>query len=364
MLFRPLRLGGLALANRLVMAPMTRQFARGGVHDARAADYYRRRAAVGIGLLISEGTSPPHPLAAGFADVPALETEAQQASWRQVADAVRAEGAAMLIQLWHVGMLRDGARMGMPDRPSIGPSGTFPGQPAGKAMDETDIADVIEAFARAAETVERLGFGGVELHAGHGYLFDQFFWSETNRRIDRYGGGVAARTRFAVETIAAIRARTRPGFVVSLRISQFKPPHYEVRLAHSPQELEAFLGPLADAGIDVFHASTRRFWLPEFEGSDRNLAGWIKHITGMPVISVGSLGLDTAFDPRSGVRAEAGRSDEAMFHDLADHMERGDFDLIAIGRSLLANPAWGRIIRDVGPGGLEPYTTAAVDELY
>jgi 2,4-dienoyl-CoA reductase-like NADH-dependent reductase (Old Yellow Enzyme family) len=121
---------------------------------------------------------------------------------------------------------------------------------------------------------------------------------------------------------------------------------------------------LAASGIDIFHASTRRFWLPEFDGSQLNLAGWIKRITGIPVISVGSVGLEGAFDPRQGVRAEAGRADPAMFHELAARMERGEFDLIAVGRSLLANPAWARIVRDAGPEGLAPYTKAAVDELY
>lgn len=100
------------------------------------------------------------------------------------------------------------------------------------------------------------------------------------------------------------------------------------------------------------------------DASPFSTAGWGKKITGLPTIAVGSVGLDTAFDPRAGVRAEAGRSGEAMFHQLAQRMDRGEFDLVAIGRSLLANPDWARIMEEAGPAGLAPYTREAVDTLY
>ena len=362
-LFQPLKIGNVNLRNRLAMAPMTRSFAEGGIHDARALDYYGRRAAGGIGLIISEGTPPPHPAAMAFPRLPQLETEAQLDSWRKIAGAVKAEGSHMLIQIWHAGMLRKQEDADNPDVPTIGPSGIFPGFPDGNAMTQRDIDEVIESFAVAAETVQALGFSGVELHGAHGYLFDQFFWEETNRRTDGYGGDLGARTRFAVETIQEIRRRTGPDFLISLRFSQFKPPLYTARLAHTPQQLEQLLTPLVSSGLDILHASTRRFWLPEFDDSPLTLAGWTKKISGLPTITVGSVGLNGAFDPREGIRVAAERADEAAVEQLVQLLERGDFDLIAIGRSLLANPDWGRTVAERGVAGLAPYTKEAVDQL-
>jgi 2,4-dienoyl-CoA reductase-like NADH-dependent reductase (Old Yellow Enzyme family) len=362
-LFEPIQVGSVKLKNRLAMAPMTRSFADGGVHGDAATGYYERRAAGGVGLIISEGTSPPHPLAAGFPRVPELRTDEQQAAWAKIATAVKSHGTHMLIQLWHVGLLRNQAESDTPDSPSIGPSGIFPGYPDGRAMTKGDIDDVIDAFATAAETVQALGFSGIELHAAHGYIFDQFFWSETNRRTDRYGGGIADRTRFAVETVQEIRRRTGPDFLISLRFSQFKPPLYTARLAHSPHELEQFLEPLAASGIDLLHVSTRRFWLPEFDDSSLTLAGWTRKISGLPTITVGSVGLTGAFDPRQGVRETAGAADNVALEQVERMLERGDFDIVAIGRSLLANPDWGHRVAAHGAAGLAPYTRDAVDAL-
>jgi 2,4-dienoyl-CoA reductase-like NADH-dependent reductase (Old Yellow Enzyme family) len=365
LLFRPFRIRNVTLRNRIVMAPMTRMFAKNGVHDPRAVAYYQRRAAAGTGLIISEGTAPPHPVAAAFTNIPGLASEAAINAWREVSGAVRSVGGSMLVQLWHAGLLRNPAASVNPHEPSIGPSGFFPDQsptqPPGQPMTQADIDSVIESFASAAQICQRLGFAGVELHGAHGYLFDQFFWKETNRRTDRYGGGIRERTRFAVETIQEVRRRTGPDFVISLRFSQFKPPLYVARLAHAPQELEQFLEPLAGSGLDLFHVSTRRFWLAEFEGSDLSLAAWTRKITAMPVITVGSVGLAGAFDPRKGVREEA---DKAGLDQLFRMLERGDFDLVAVGRSLLANPNWAEIVRREGADKLLPYRKEAVTNLY
>lgn len=142
---------------------------------------------------------------------------------------------------------------------------------------------------------------GVELHGAHGYLLDQFLWAGTNRRTDAYGGDPVARTKFAAEIVAAVRETVSPDFPVIFRYSQWKQEAYDARLAQTPEELDAILTPLAAAGVDAFHASTRRYWLPEFEGSDLNLAGWTKKLTGRPTITVGSVGLDGDF-----IRAFAG----------------------------------------------------------
>src|SRR5690606_31751349 len=137
---------------------------------------------------------------------------------------------------------------------------------------------VVAAFAQAAADARALGFDAVEVHGAHGYLIDQFFWEGTNRRDDAYGGSIANRTRFAAEIIAAIRARVGADLPIILRFSQWKLQDYHARLVNSPTELEQFLTPLAEAGVDLFHCSTRRFWEPEFAGSDLTLAGWTRKL--------------------------------------------------------------------------------------
>lgn len=370
-LFQPLRIGTTTLRNRLAMAPMTRCFAQDEVHDPRAVEYYGRRARGGIGLIISEGSPPPTPEAPFHPNVPGFGSQAALAKWKEIADAVNAAGSQMLVQLWHAGILRDATSSAHPEVPPLGPSGVFPvtrpdnpdiveTQMIGREMTLADIERTIDLFASTAQTCQDLGFSGIELHAAHGYLFDQFFWEESNRRTDKYGGDLAQRTQFAVETVQEIRRRTGPDFLISLRFSQFKPPLYSAKLAHTPKELEQFLEPLASSGLDLIHASTRRFWIPEFEGSDLTLAAWTKKITGLPTISVGSVCLDVAFDPRKGAGAAAGKAD---LRDLTRMMERGDFDIIAIGRSLLANPEWATIVREHGSEGLVSFDKTALDEL-
>lgn len=135
---------------------------------------------------------------------------------------------------------------------------------------------MIAAFAQAADDAKRIGFDGIELHGAHGYLIDQFFWGKTNRRTDRYGGDLVDRTRFAVEIVKACRRAVGPDYPIALRFSQWKSSDYTAKLAETPDELARFLAPLANAGVDIFHCSTRRCWESEFIGSDLNLAGWTK----------------------------------------------------------------------------------------
>ena len=370
-LFRPLKVGAVTITNRIAMAPMTREFARDRVHDPRSVEYYVRRARGGVGLIISEGSPPPLPEAPWRATIPGFDSEAALEPWRQIASGVRAAGSHMMIQLWHGGLLRDQPTSARPDLPSVGPSGVFPVareddptqtelRTIGREMTIADIERTIDGFASAAKTCQDLGFSGVELHAAHGYLFDQFFWTGTNQRTDRYGGSVENRTRLAVETVQEIRRRTGPDFLIGLRFSQFKPPLYTARLANTPQELAEYLEPLAGSGIDMIHASTRRYWVPEFEGSDLNLAGWAKKLTGLPTISVGSVALGTGFDPSKGAGRTAAT---ASIDPLLERMERGDFDIIAVGRSLLANPEWAHIVREQGVDGLAPFDQTALNQL-
>jgi 2,4-dienoyl-CoA reductase-like NADH-dependent reductase (Old Yellow Enzyme family) len=196
----------------------------------------------------------------------------------------------------------------------------------------------------------------VELHGAHGFVIDQFFWEGTNQRSDKYGGSVINRARFAAEVVQAVRTATGPNFPVLLRFSQWKLVDYGATLARTPQELETFLEPLAAAGVDVFHCSTRRFWEAEFPetGSDMNLAGWTKKIVGLPTIVAGSVSLNADF-----LNPEAAKIDRAHMQGLVDMLERGDFDLVAIGRALLVNPDWGNKVRAGLVDQLKPWTPEA-----
>ncbi|WP_433665656.1 NADH:flavin oxidoreductase [Nocardia sp. CA-136227] len=361
LLSRPITLNGLTVPNRIVMAPMTRMFSPGGVPGEDVRGYYARRAAAGVGLIVTEGTYVGHDSAGQSDRVPRFHGEEQLAGWAKVAEDVHAAGGTIVPQLWHIGMVRNHGDEPYADAPAVGPSGIRVDgtEGAGKAMTQRDLDDVIGAFADAAAAAERIGFDGVEVHGAHGYLLDQFLWERTNRRTDVYGGDSVARTKFAAEIVAAIRAVVSPGFPVIFRYSQWKQEAYDARLVETPQDLEAILAPLAAAGVDAFHASTRRYWLPEFEGSDLNLAGWTKKLTGKPTITVGSVGLDGDFlRAFTGVGAELGSLDN-----LLDRLERDEFDLVAVGRALLQDPEWASKVLSGRIEELKPYDAAALRTL-
>ena len=196
----------------------------------------------------------------------------------------------------------------------------------------------IDAFAQAALAAKRLGFDCIELHGAHGYLIGQFFWEQTNHRTDEFGGQtLGERTHFATEIIKAIRKAVGPELAILIRLSQWKGQDYSARMAYTAGEMEAWLQPLAEAGADIFHCSNRRFWQPEFDGSDLNFAGWAKKITGQPTITVGSVGLSNDF------LGAFTKGEGAQTQDLTELMrryDRGDFDLVAVGRALLQDPQW------------------------
>lgn len=376
-LFQPLTIGPLHLANRVVMAPMSRYFCPEEIPHDDVVQYYARRARGGCGLIVTEATYIGHPSAHSYENVPRFYGEASLAGWKRVVDAVHAEGGKIMPQLWHTGSFRE---IGMaPDRevPGFGPSENLNAfentTHVTKPMTETDIADVIDAYASAAANAQALGFDGVELHAAHGYLIDTFFWHETNRRDDSWGGPtLAARARFGIEVVRAIRDRVGPDFPLSFRWSQFKQQDYRARLAQTPQELETLLGPLSDAGVSIFHASTRRFWEAGFrELSERTLAGWTRHITGKPVIAVGSVGLagvaSTAKASPTQVNTQTisfGDSDLDGVDRVEALMAAGEFDMIAVGRAMLADPDWAEKVRTGRLDQRIPFGKALLAQLY
>jgi len=359
-LFKPFSLKQLKLDNRVVMAPMTRSFSPGGVPGPDVAAYYRRRAENQVGLIITEGTVIDHPASTNDPRVPHIHGAAALAGWAKVVAEVHAAGGRIMPQIWHVGMVRRMGDKPNPEAPPIGPSGLFkPGVKVAEPMREAEIAAVIAAYAQGAAEARRLGFDGVELHGAHGYLIDQFFWEGTNQRSDRYGGDLVARTRFAVEVIQACRRAVGPDFPIVFRYSQWKQQDYAARLAVTPELLAKFLAPLADAGVDIFHCSTRRFWEPEFEGSALNLAGWTKKLTGKPVITVGSVSLDT--DMFAAFRGQGAAI--TSIDKLLEMFAREEVDLVAVGRALLVDPAWARKVRENRMQDLLPFTPESLRSL-
>lgn len=367
-LFRPFKFKKLELKNRIVMAPMTRHFSPEGVPGENVAEYYRRRAENDVGLILSEGTVVDRKTSKNHPAIPDFYGEKALAGWKKVIDGVHDAGGKMGPQIWHVANTIDS-----PDFPdpaeTESPSGLVaPGQPRGHAMSDEDIADTIAAFGKAAGDAERLGFDVLELHGAHGYVIDQFFWPELNKRTDKWNGpAISDRVRFAVEVIKAARAAVSADMPIILRLSQWKQQDFNARIATTPDEMAEWLEPLVDAGVDILHCSQRRFWEPEFPEIDGenglNFAGWAKKITGVPTISVGSVGLDGADFLGSFGGAETSASTSGLAK-LVDRMEKDEFDLIAVGRALIRDPEWVKKVESGQIDKLQAFSREALGELY
>jgi 2,4-dienoyl-CoA reductase-like NADH-dependent reductase (Old Yellow Enzyme family) len=369
-LFESVSLAGIELKNRIVMAPMTRSFSPGGTPGPDVAAYYRRRAENGVGLIITEGSWIPHLGAANDDNAPYFYGDAPLAEWSRILQGVHAAGGRMMPQLWHAGLMLRPEIEGVYEGKSglgehqCGPSGMVGGmgimpEKRTAPMTQADIDAVVDAYARSAAFAHEMGFDGIELHGAHGYLIDQFLWEHTNLRDDRYGGDIERRTRFVAEVIQEIRRRTSPSFPISLRFSQWKGHDFGAKLAHTPQELERMLRPIVDAGVDMFDCSTRRFWEPEFENSDLNLAGWTRKVSGKVTMTVGSVSLNAEmFATFAGETAGTTKIDR-----LLEMLEQGDFDLVGVGRALIANPDWPGIVRADAWDRLQPYTPSLLETL-
>lgn len=363
-LFAPFRCGSLHLTNRVVMAPMTRWHSPGGVPGEDVAAYYARRARGGAGLILTEGVNIDHPSAAGYDDVPDLFGDAAVRGWRRVIDAVHADGAAIIPQLWHVGAFR---------RPGVGPDrGALGVGPARivedrrtvvRRLDRTTLEAIVASYARAARTAADAGFDGVEIHGAHGYLLDQFLWSATNHRRDCHGGSIERRAGFAAAVTAAIRRAIPRDMPLIFRFSQWKMTDYAARIVRTPAELARLLTPLRAAGVDMLHVSTRRFWEPAFAGSDHNLARWTRDLSGLPVIAVGSVGLDSAHRSRAMGGHAAAQAEVADLSPVLRGLEDGDFDLVAVGRAMLADAEWANKVKTGRHAEIAPLRPQHLQEL-
>ncbi|HET6741315.1 MAG TPA: NADH:flavin oxidoreductase [Kribbella sp.] len=352
----PARIGGIDLANRLAVAPMTRVSATPrGVPTAEMADYYAEFAAGGFGLLITEGTYPDAAYSQGYLNQPGLSTAEQAEGWRVVTDRVHGAGAKIVAQLMHAGALSQGN----PHRHEL--AGPSPVQPLGQMMPEyggsgpwpvphelsvEEIGEIVDGFAAAAVRAHAAGFDGVEIHGANGYLLDQFLTLYTNQRTDNYGGPVTNRIRLTVEIAAAVVAATPADFVIGVRLSQTKVNDFEYRWPGGAYDAELIFSALGGTGIDYLHiASEGRNWLEtaRLQGG-QTITGLARRIGGLPVIANGGM-------------HESGQAERV----LTD----GHADLLSIGHGALANPdlprrlAAGEPLEDFDRTMLEPSVTLA-----
>lgn len=337
-LFDPVRLGGFTLANRIVMAPMTRSRADAqGVINASAARYYAARA--GAGLIVSEGVNVD-PMSNAFDRAPGLWTRAQVDGWRPVVEAVHAEGGLIVAQLWHGG--RASARGLLGGREPLSPSGVNDDLGAlqvwgllangayvriaathSRAMTASEIAATVEAYRVAAVHAREAGFDGVEIHGANGYLIPQFLSPTTNRRTDAYGGDAQGRARFLREVVAAV-ADAVPPDRVGLRLSPFA-TYNDVRDPDPADTYGSLASWLAGAGLAYLHLADTNAWTgaPDY---DRMLALFRPLYPG-PLIVNGGLSPERA----------------------AAIVAEGEAEAVAFGRPFLANPDLPARIRTGGP---------------
>lgn len=359
MLFEPYKIKNTLLKNRIAMAPMTRNQSPGGIPTNDVVSYYKRRAEAEVGLIITEGVEVSHKASSAYPNVPRLDSKKARDGWKRVVGGIKEHNGAVIAQLWHCGGFRKLGMAPNPEVPGHTASGLVrPGKRVAHAMSSDDIKETIDAFASDAKHCEEIGFDGVEIHGAHGYLIDNFFWNGTNERKDLYGGSIEKRSQLAANIVKAIRSNVSDNFIVGLRFSQWKQQDYEAKLATSSEELLKVIKQPADAGLDYLHSSMRRFWESEFKGSDENLAFWTKKLTGLPTISVGSVGLDSDFIDMSAPASP--RNIDKAISDISNKK----YDMVAVGRALLADHEWVIKMREGRIKDIIPYTKEALFKLY
>ncbi len=265
-LFDPVRLGDIELANRIVMAPLTRNRSPKQTPHALTVEYYRQRASAG--LLITEATQI-RPDGQGYFDTPGIHTPEQVAAWKQVTDAVHAEGGKIVVQLWHVGRisvnsLQPGGQAPVSSTNRAAKTRTYAAHgelvPTAepRALRTDEIPQLIADYVQAAKNAIAAGFDGVEVHAANGYLLEQFLRDSANDRTDEYGGSIENRARLLIEVMTAVAHAIGPGRT-SLRLSPVTPAN-DIGQDSNPQALfnhvAEQLAPLKLAFLEVVEGAT------------------------------------------------------------------------------------------------------------
>ena len=318
-LFDPIQVGAWSLRNRIAMAPMTRCFADNetGVVGADVVEYYRKRAADGIGLIITEGIVIS-PRAKGNPGVPGIYTQEQIDSWKPVTEAVHKEGGTIIAQIWHVGRMSHHEIIGgqMP-QPTIAAEGNVPrfrkpfDMP--EAMTLEEIQEVIDQYAQARENAIEAGFDGVEIHGAHGYLIDQFTYEFANKRTDKYGGDLKQRLTFMKEVTAAVIEAVGANKTL-LRFSAFKGDNPTYMWENPEFAIETFINMFKEVGLTMIHPSTMNYTQEIADG--KNFHQLVRKYWDGTIVGVGNL------NPKE--------AEEAL--------QEGTIDVAAFGRTLIANP--------------------------
>jgi len=327
-LFNSFQLGSSFLANRTVVAPMTRNSATAeGVPTVDMQEYYTDFARGGFGIVITEGVYTDTIASRCNPNQPGIVTAAQKQGWAQVVKQVKQYPSLFICQLMHAGALSQ--HLAHTIAPSaVQPIGSQLTDSGGKGsfllpkeMDEQDIALARQGYVHAAVAALEAGFDGIEVHAANGYLPDQFLTAYTNLRTDNYGGSFENKFRFIAEIITAIRQATSPGFIIGLRLSESKVNDLRYRMPGGAADATEIVTEAAKVSVSYIHiAAEGGKWERECRYADGSSYNSIaKKITGVPVIANGGL------------------------HDLEKArfiLEEGHGDLISIGRAALADPAW------------------------
>ncbi len=327
------------------------------------ARYYRDRAEGGFGLIISESAAVDHD-SATRQPAAAWIRPSTIGHWRHCVEQVKDAGGQMFLQLWHEGAARaDKGEDAWSQYPTVSPSGIVrKGVYSGRAASKEDLASIRSAYVRSARLAQEAGFSGVEIHAAHGYLLDQFLWAQTNVREDDYGGpSLENRVRFPADITAAVREAVGPDFPISVRLSQWKTTDFEASIAGSPAEFGVVLAAFRDAGADMFNISTRRLGQPEWQGSELSLAAWAKRLTGATVLAVGSVGIQGDITDMLTQRDSAPRLLDSL-REVSRSFQAGDFDLLAIGRSSIADSRFVTKIRDGRYDEVRPFSLSMLME--
>ncbi|WP_028777801.1 NADH:flavin oxidoreductase [Shimazuella kribbensis] len=349
-LFETVKLGSITLENRTGVAPMTRTSATPeGLATDEMLSYYTKFAHGGFGLIITEGVYSDDKYSQGYLNQPGIINHEQIQAWKKITDSLHQAGSKIFIQLMHAGAISQGNRF---VNETIGPSVVQPKGnqmkfyggdgpfPIPKELSKEDIAEVTRGFAKAAKRAKEAGFDGIEIHGANGYILDQFLTDYTNQRKDEYGGSTENRVRLLVEVSKAVREAVGQEFTVGIRISQGKVNDYFHKWAGREKDAEIIFGNLGQAGLDYIHVTEFEAWQPAFsigEGTNApnssmedgpTLAALAKKYSRLPVISNGSL-----HDPEK----------------AKSMIEKGEADVITLGRGALANSDWVNKVKNGEP---------------
>lgn len=325
----------LRFKNRAVVAPMSRVSTAGdGVPGTSMIEYYKRYAAGGFGMIVTEGTYTDRYYAQAYPNQPGITTDDQINGWAAVVRAIKPYDTSVILQLMHGGALSQ--HLTNTRAPSaIEPMRTMlPGYsvkqgryPVPQAMNLAEIDEVIEGFVQSAKNAHKSGFSGVEVHAANGYLLDQFITDYTNAREDQFGGPMKNRIRLTAMIIEKIKHVVPEDFIVGVRLSQGKVNDFDYLWAGGLDDGRVVFQAVADAGADYIHFASegKGFERGCFTRDGESLPRLARELTGLPVL------------------ANGGMHDPALAQKIIDD---GHADLLALGTGALANPDWPRRLQN------------------